>query len=102
MFNLCSKNKIFIKDLSSGISLGPSLAEIQLPQGSPYSSDLFNSYTDSLKFEVVGNCKLLQYAFDLDLMFSGSDLKEVINLINRSLGNINFCLNLHNLNISPA
>lgn len=88
IINLMKSRNIYVRSPKTGKLTGPKQAHIGLPQGSPLSPLLFNIFTQDLKNVIGNNVKLLQYADDLVIYFSGQNLEYMIQKTQETLDHL--------------
>lgn len=90
-----------VEGFMGGRSLGVRTAGRGLPQGSTLSPILYNIYTAFLAYCLPHGVRMLMYADDIVVYFSNSDIRFVIETLNRALRNLAVALSSLNLAISP-
>lgn len=100
ILQLISDKTIFVKNHNK--LHGPRKAYQGLPQGSVLSPILFNIYLISLISALAKWVQVIQYADDIVLWFSHTDIDIAIAYLNRALRFLHTWLNQHNLSLSSS
>lgn len=96
------KNRLIYTRGNNGAMLGPFLATKGLPQGSPLSTILFNVYIADLFKLQLGQTKIIGYADDLVVFCSGTNINNMVSIINQSLRKINNFLQENDLSLETS
>ena len=99
IFQFLYDRQIFIRDCDGNI-IGPKTSNMGLPQGSPLSPILFNTYTHNLKYVISDKIEILRYADDIVLLADGVQISTLVFQMNNSLSSLSEWCGIHNFRIS--
>ena len=98
--NLTSERYISFR--INGHNKGPFCLRKGLPQGCILSPVLYTIYTRNAHSVLSPGCKILEFADDIVIYFSGDKIQECISTLQRNLANLNDFFRQRGLSISPS
>ena len=93
---------VYVKDPIESALVGPGIVNRGVAQGSPLSPLLFNIYVDSIQSIIPEGTIALQYADDLTLAISGSDVADMTRSMNNVLESLQQWATEHRVSFSAS